>query len=113
MAYETAARTVVDPNPQPIRIVITPGYPPKVEPDSVTLHLSRDEELQWECGDTSGKKPFKVIFKAESPFTDRTFHNDSPCSGRPRPDVKPDGTKRYPYTVIAGGTLDPEVIVNY
>jgi hypothetical protein len=104
----------MDPNPNPVTITITPGYPPKVHPESHTLHLARDEEVVWECRDAAGRnKEFKVVFKGESPFDERTFHPGRPHSGRPRPDVAPDRNKRYPYAVVADGTLDPDLIVDY
>lgn len=109
MRHDVATRRVLDPNPSPRKVAIKPGYPPTVEPDSLTIHLGRDEEVLWECKEAE----FKVIFKGESPFDDRVFSSAKPRSGRVRPDVEPDTNKRYRYTVTAEGTLDPDVIVDY
>ncbi len=113
MAQDTATRRATDPKPNPVPVTITLGSAPAVNPDPQFVHLSKDEEVMWTCRDNMGQnKPFKVIFKGESPFKERIFHEGNPHSGRVRPEVRPDPNIRYLYSVIAGGgTLDPGVIV--
>jgi len=94
----------------PVRIIA--GNPPTVSPDPATIRIHLDQEVVWECVDASGQPAdFKVIFKGKSPFNDREFHRGKAGSGRPRGDVTPDPTRPYAYLVIAGGVLDPNVIV--
>lgn len=112
MPIGPATARTADPNPTPVRVQIIAGTPPTVEPNTARVGITRDEEIAWECVDANGAPhDFKVIFKGESPFDDRVFHRGKPNSGRPRADVTPDPTRAYSYLVIAGGTLDPDVIV--
>lgn len=114
MKYDPAVAKTIDLNPAPVTVTITPGDPPRVQPDPQTVHLGKDEEVHWVCRDATGREcQFRVIFKAESPFRERAFSHASARSGRVRPDVRPDRHRRYAYTVVAEGTLDPEVIVDY
>ncbi len=99
-------------DPKSVMVRITAGNPPTVEPKTAKIHICKDEEILWECVDASGQPTdFKVIFKGESPFHERVFDRGRSNSGGPRADVTPDPTRSYPYLIIAGGTLDPDVIV--
>ena len=84
-----------------------PGFPPVVYPESAYVSLSRDQEIVWECS-----KECRVVFKGASPFEERVFGGGSIHSGRPRPEVHPDYSITYRYSVtVDGDTIDPEVIV--
>lgn len=109
---KATGRNPTDPAPAQVTVEITAGTTPKVSPDLARISIRRDEEVVWACKDAQGQPhDFKVIFKGESPFHERVYHNGNPHSNRPRPDVTPDPTRSYEYLVIAGGTLDPSVIV--
>ncbi len=112
MSSRLAAVTATNPNPTPVTVRITAGNPPSVDREPARISIRQDEEVVWECVDASGQPAdFKVIFKGQSPFHERVFHRGRPNSGRPRCDVAPDPARAYSYLVIAGGTLDPNVIV--
>jgi len=111
----TAAVLARATSPKPreaVKVTITPkpGFPPVVYPESAYVSLSRDQEINWEC---SGEvKECRVVFKGASPFEERVFGGRSIHSGRPRPEVHPDYSIRYRYSVtVDGDTIDPEVIV--
>ena len=117
MQLGTGTRRATDPKPNPVPIMITinPGIGLSASPNPATLRLGNDEEALWDCTNaaTQQKENFKVIFKAESPFFQRVFHQGDSHSGRPRPEIAPPpaGTT-YSYAVEAGGLrLDPDVIV--
>ncbi len=115
MGYEAATTRVTDPNPSPVTITITLGKQLSVHPDPLILHLGDDQEVLWVYKDARGQqRPFKIIFKGQSPFDRRVFTEANPHSGRPRPDVGPNKRKKYGYTVkTVEGTVDPELIVDY
>ncbi len=90
-----------------VRIDHQPGSPPRVYPESAYVSLGADQEIVWECS-----KDCKVVFKGASPFDQRVFAGSSIHSGRPRPDVQPDYSISYRYSVtVDTDTIDPEVIV--
>ncbi len=112
MSSRPATATATNPNPTPVTVQITAGNPPRVNPSPARISICRDEEVVWTCVDANGQPTdFKVIFKGESPFHERVYHPTNPRSNRPRADVTPDPTRAYSYLIIAGGTLDPDVIV--
>ena len=87
-----------------IHVTITPGNPPSVSVDPIQVSKANHDNVVWHC-----HGPFKVQFdKDGTPFNERDFENGHPDSGRAR-DNAANGT--YRYTVIAGGKLDPGVII--
>jgi hypothetical protein len=83
----------------------------RVEPDPFVISKSANHEVVWETNPPD--VPFTVKFQPDSPFHYPDFTHDQPCSGLVRRDVNGDSTRRYEYTVEAGGTtIDPGGIVN-
>lgn len=101
MKAQTANETIV------ITITPNPTGPPTVNPDSVDLYKSKDQQAEWTC---SGGCNFTVTFPTShaKPFSDSTFSTAHPKSGVP---TGPPGT--YPYTVTVGkASTDPQIIVH-
>jgi hypothetical protein len=81
----------------------------KVTPDPFWVHPN--EQVEWFCDlphKEHGAECFTITFNGQSPFHDLTFKGHCCRSGRP--EVKPDLTKAYKYSVTAPGfqTLDPQ-----
>ena len=93
-------------------VLITPGNPPVVYPDPVTLHVksSRDnpKKIKWECTDKKAK--FKVEFASATPFSRSNYDDGYPESSEPRDDCV-GNTYKYSVSVNGGTPLDPEVII--
>lgn len=92
-----------------ITITITPNPtgPPTVNPDSVDVYKSKDQQVEWTC---SNGCDFTVNFPTSGakPFSDSTFSKAHPKSGVP---TGPAG--KYPYTVKVGnGSTDPMIIIH-
>jgi plastocyanin len=89
-------------------VTITPGTPPTLSTDPVTISKSAGDQVEWVCPKcTSG---FAVHFPQGTPFTSSSFSNKNPQSGKV---VGKAATGTYHYTVTANGqTADPGVIVN-
>lgn len=92
-----------------ITITITPNPtgPPTVDPDSVDVYKSKDQQVEWTC---SNDCDFTVTFPKShgKPFNDLSFDKAHPKSGVP---TGPPGT--YPYTVKVGtASTDPQIIVH-
>jgi hypothetical protein len=84
--------------------------PISANPDPFTVHVSKKEEVEWQCmqhHQHGNGKCFKIEFPAESPFAGKIFHDHGAKSGLP---VVQPGDKLYKYNVtIPGvGTLDPQ-----
>jgi len=100
-AQGTPSQTIV------ITITPNPTGPPTVNPDSVDVYKSKDQQVEWTC---SNGCDFTVNFPTSQakPFNDFTFSNAHPKSGVP---TGPPG--KYPYTVTVGkGSTDPMIIVH-
>lgn len=94
-------------------VTITPGNPPSVSDESVTIHRSQNEQVRWECADCSSG--FQVNFADGSPFEDPSFDTSKTkdkgraASGRARANAD---LKQYKYSVtVDGKTLDPVLIL--
>lgn len=92
---------------QTYTVTITPGNPPTVSPDTVTISKSDGDQVEWVCPQCTSD--FAVQFlNSKSPFAAGKFDKAHPKSGKA---VGPQGT--YPYKVTANGhTNDPTVIVH-
>jgi hypothetical protein len=85
--------------------------PISADPDPFTVHVSKNEEIEWQCMQDhqhGNGKCFTIEFPGESPFAGHSFHDNRAHSGLPV--VPPDDNKLYKYNVtIPGvGTLDPQ-----
>jgi hypothetical protein len=93
--------------PQENKVEITAGNPPTVDEESVHISKSGKNVAHWHCGNDPD---WKVEFGADSPFERSTFDRTHDTSG-PAKDNAVVG-KWYKYSVTAGGTIDPGVIVD-
>lgn len=92
--------------PAPKRVIITPGSPPRVNPDPVTIRISGNDQVEWVC--PSGD-PFVVCFEHSAPFASHHFYPGQSVSG---PIMVSPGGRKYKYVVEVGGNrVDPEVDV--
>ncbi|HVO61456.1 MAG TPA: hypothetical protein VMT53_11010 [Terriglobales bacterium] len=99
----TAPKTF--PNVKQVTVSFENGMP-SVDPEPIEIWSTKNESVEWvaEPRDLA----FTICFAAESPFSERHFHEHRPASGP----IKTGATGRYKYTIEVNGViLDPGVII--
>lgn len=103
------------PEPQTVRVSITPGAkqndPPTVDMDKCHLSKKNQDQVCWQLSKGHESHDFEVVFRGMSPFQGSTFTKENPCSGPAQ--VPGDGTPhKYDVSVDGGPPLDPQVIID-
>jgi hypothetical protein len=87
-------------------VISVEGGQIQVNPDPFFIHKHADQVVRWRC--TAGHGEFMVEFGEDSPFYEKQFTKDFPCSGLAKREITPDDHRIYKYTVRVGEhTLDP------